>query len=112
MTREAYCATCGPTEADERGCRRCSYQYDDNGDPLVTTSERILRALRFHDWIDPLDLYDQLELAPNSPERNAHQSAMTRFVKAGAVERKTASYYNDTNGRQQSVTLVRIARKS
>lgn len=23
MTREAYCLTCGPSEADERGCLRC-----------------------------------------------------------------------------------------
>lgn len=87
-----------------------AYQYDDEGEPIVSTADRILRALRFHDWIEPSDLYDQLELAPNSSERNAYQSAMNRLVKSGQVQRRTISYRSDSHMRDVTATVVKLAR--
>lgn len=86
-----------------------AYEYDDEGEPIVSTADRILRALRFHDWIEPSDLYDQLELAVRSLERRAYQTAMSRLVKSGLIQRRVVSYYDDRSARTQTMTVVKLA---
>ena len=85
------------------------------GEEVVTyggerpTSHRVLMALRWYDWIEPIELYDHLQLEVDSRDRNTHQQALGELIKRGVVERKTVRHPR-TDGRNGTVstTYVRL----
>src|SRR5690348_15842849 len=86
-----------------------TYRYDDEGNPLYLPSKRILRALRWHDWLEPTELYDLLELAPMSTARNTHMKALERLINAGLVERRSYEHWSDAESGNIVTSYVRLA---
>lgn len=54
-------------------------------DPDTTPSSRILRAIRFHDRVFAVDLFDAMGVTDG--ERVAFAAAMARLVKTGKIRR-------------------------
>lgn len=66
-------------------------RYDDNGDPVYSTHERVLLALRWFGWTTAERLYDALEIDPAPhfyDERQKTSSALAYWVKRARVERR------------------------
>ena len=81
-------------------------RYDDNGDPLLLPRERVLLALRWHDWISPSDLYDQLDLGIGTVERDTHMKALERLIKSGIVERQIFRHASEARASRGQTHLV------
>lgn len=66
-------------------------RYDDNGDPVYSTYERVLLALRWFGWCTADDLFGALDLDDPSQtwrERGAYSKAIQYWVKRGRVEQR------------------------
>lgn len=66
---------------------------DDDARKEPNARVRVLLALRWHDWIEPEELYDQLEVARGTRERDAAMTALSRLTAQGAVERRGFKNY-------------------
>lgn len=86
---------------------RFPIRLTDSGD--LRPRERILLALRWHDWIEPFDLYDQLDIERGSHERNAYAAALSKLVKARIVERDVINERHGYHGdRLIATSYVRL----
>jgi hypothetical protein len=86
------------------------FRYDDNGDPLIRPCERILMALRWHEWIEPIDLYESMHLEGASKDRANHVTALSRLIKSGRVEKRIAPHLSaDRTSHLVSTVYVRLA---
>ena len=62
-------------------------RYDDNGEPMYSTAERIVLALRWFGWVSMFGLADALGMEDmNALERKRFQTALWRLVKRGVVQ--------------------------
>lgn len=85
-------------------------RYDDDGEPVYSPLERIVLILRWWDWIDTLQFRDVLGMDGMSPlERNRYESAISRAIKSGRIERMRVSGSDSRNS--YTTTLIRLARK-
>lgn len=67
-------------------------RYDDSGDPVYTTAERIVLALRWFGWISADGLRDALEIADaDDVEKKRYVQSIARLVKRGVVEERGAT---------------------
>lgn len=69
-------------------CRWCAALEGFYDEP--TPSERILGALRHHDWIETVDLYEVLDIADH--ERNKYQVTLGYLIRRGRIERRKERY--------------------
>lgn len=76
-------------------------RYDDSGDPVYTTAERIVLTLRWWDWAAAAQVREALGL-DNADEidRQRYKVALGRLVKRGIVEARG-------NGRQGGADVDR-----
>lgn len=67
-------------------------RYDDSGDPVYTTYERVLLTLRWFDWCSAERLCEALGLDLDEPrvwpERHLYALALAYWVKRGRVEKR------------------------
>ena len=62
-------------------------RYDDNGDPVYSTYERVLLALRWFGWASAERVYEALEIdAAPVEQRQLYSKAIQYWVKRGRVE--------------------------
>lgn len=59
-------------------------RYDDNGDPVYTTYERVLLTLRWFGWCTADDVFNALDL--DRTEHQNYSGAIRYWVKRGRVE--------------------------
>lgn len=67
-------------------------RYDDDGEPVYTTHERVLMALRWFDWCTAERLCEAVGIDINEPaqyqERQKYSSALAYWHKRGRVEKR------------------------
>lgn len=64
-------------------------RYDDNGDPVYTTYERVLLALRWFGWCTAERVYEALDVDEDDwHERQNHSKALQYWVKRGRIEKR------------------------
>lgn len=69
-------------------------RYDDNGEPVYTTTERILLALRWWDWVTATDLFDALEIDRSDHRtRWTYSMSLRRLTDRGRVECRDDRFY-------------------
>ncbi len=66
---------------------------------------RLLRAMRWLDWIEPRDLFDQIELVESSVDCNRDRDRHWRGISAlhaeGAIEQRSVRQMSKGNGAQR-----------
>lgn len=62
-------------------------RYDDDGEPVYTTRERLLLALRWFGWVSSADLSDALDIGEGVylPMRQRYQTALQGLLADGLV---------------------------
>jgi hypothetical protein len=64
-------------------------RYDDNGDPVYTTYERVLLAMRWFGWCTAERVYEALEVEDDDwTARQNHSKAIQYWVKRGRVAKR------------------------
>lgn len=66
-------------------------RYDEDGEPVYSTHERVLLTLRWFGWVTAERLYEALDIDPSPhfyDERQKHSVAIRYWIKRGRVEQR------------------------
>ncbi len=66
-------------------------RYDDNGEPMYSTYERVLLCLRWFDWCSAERMYDALDVE-DYETRQLYDKALRYWIKRGRVARNGDAY--------------------
>ena len=78
--------------------RRC----DDTGEPIYTTAERIVLALRWFDWVSAAGLREVLDLDDaDEVDARRYSIALGRLVKRGIVEARGNGKHGNADVRRE-----------
>lgn len=86
---EGRCVACrrpanGASRCEKCAARRCEIRYFPIDEELSEMGNRILRALRFFDWVASPDLIEAMNIS--AEERPAYSSSLARIIARGYVE--------------------------
>ena len=75
-------------------------RYDDTGDPVYTTAERIVLALRWFDWVSADELRLVLDVGDDI-DAQRYKVALGRLVKRGIVEARGNGKHGNADVRRE-----------